>query len=189
MFHRAHLLFYDCPLLKRKSFLSRATSYDKVMEVISSKTLLVANQPNYYHVLLFHPLAFLLFAVVHQNDFLLFQYFQHWIVHVINLQQQNIIFPFNKCQVEEKKNWHAMEIMIPRSIWNFRNIAKKMLAWVIWLFPWRTCATWHILVISKWHSIAYSIISMPNGWKFSTSNLYNNCLIYIFCSFKPVQAG
>ena len=93
MFHRAHLLFNDCPLLKRRDFLSRGASYDIMMVVITSKTLLVTNQPNYCLSLLFHPHALLLFAVLHQNDFCLFQYFQHWMDHVINLQQQNIFFP------------------------------------------------------------------------------------------------
>ena len=108
---------------KRKVF--GAASYDTVMVVISSKTLLVANQPNHYQVLLFHLLTFLLFAVLHQNDFLLFQYFQHWMAHVINLQQQRIIFLLNKCQVEERENLHTTEITHPKTNSETSEIQRK----------------------------------------------------------------
>ena len=46
MFRRARLLFHDCPLVKKKDFLSRAANYNIVLVVISSRTLLAANQPN-----------------------------------------------------------------------------------------------------------------------------------------------
>ena len=63
---------------KERFFLSHAASYNTVMVVISSKTFLAANQPNYYHLLLFYSFGLLLFAVLYQSDSFFFCIFTIW---------------------------------------------------------------------------------------------------------------
>ena len=72
-------------LYKKKRFfilcskLRQCDGSDKLQDAVGGKSTKLLG-----HVLLFHPVAFLLFAVLHQNDFLLFQYFQDWMAHLIS---------------------------------------------------------------------------------------------------------
>ena len=124
MFHGAHLLFHDCPLQK-KGFLFCAASYGSVMVVISSRTLLVVNQSNYYVTFFFSTLLlfFSLQCFIRMISFFFNIFRIGWLMWY--LQQQNILFPLNKCQVEEKENWHTTEIMHPKTTFETSEIQRK----------------------------------------------------------------